>query len=146
MENARTHRPLFLSNTTAKRRGSAKILLCQFREIAQLHDVDIIGGDFRPSAHRERAKAKLSSIEEAREETLRIPPPDLAPRLGQFGDSKRLAWIHRKKNRHNWRAVRHGSLQLDKEKMHHMVTDEGAHQPIFVHHRRNSHSGTECTQ
>ena len=78
-----------------------KSCLCQFRETAQLHDVDTIGGDFRPSAHRERAKAKLSLIEEVREETLRIPPPDFAPRWGQSGDSRRLVWIHRKnKNSH----------------------------------------------
>ena len=62
---------------THQGRGVAKMLLCQFREIAELSDVDIIGGDVNTSAHRERGKAKLRSIEEAWEETLRILPPDL---------------------------------------------------------------------
>ena len=51
------------------------MLLGQFREVAELNDADITGGDFNTSACRACGKAKLSSIEEAWEETLLIPPP-----------------------------------------------------------------------
>ena len=36
-----------LSNTTATRRGIAKRLPGEFREVAELNDLDIIGGDLR---------------------------------------------------------------------------------------------------
>ena len=69
------------------RRGFANMFFwCQFREIAKPNDVDIIGGDFTTSAFRERGQAKLGSIEEAWEETLLIPPPDLVSMWGQIGD------------------------------------------------------------
>ena len=68
-----------VSITIAKRRRNAKMLWSQFTEVAELNDVDIIGGDFSTSAHRERGKEKLRSIEELREETLLIAPPDLVP-------------------------------------------------------------------
>ena len=76
-----------LRNTTAKRRGIAKALLGQFKENAELNLVDIIGSDFNTSAYRERGKAKVSSIEEASEETQLIPPPDLVPMWSQMADS-----------------------------------------------------------
>ena len=46
-----------LSNMTPKRRGLATRLLGQFREIAELNDVDIMAGDFNSSTYRERGKA-----------------------------------------------------------------------------------------
>ena len=75
------------------------MLLCQFREIAELSDVDIIGGDVNTSAHRERGKAKLRPIGEAWEETLRILPPDLGFNVGP---TTRIVT--------NWRVARLGSL------------------------------------
>ena len=56
-----THTPasVHLCNMTSKRRGIAKILLGQFREIAELNDVGTIGGDFNMSAFREHGKSKL---------------------------------------------------------------------------------------
>ena len=36
------------------------MLLCQFREITELNDVGIMGGDFDTSAYRERGKAELN--------------------------------------------------------------------------------------
>ena len=59
----------------------------QFREIAALNDVDVVEGDFDTSAHREREKAKLSSVEEGRKTTLLSLPPDLVPMWGQNEDS-----------------------------------------------------------
>ena len=66
-----------LSHTTARRRGIAK--LGQFRQIAEVNDVDIIRGDFNTSAHRERGKSKLSSIEDVWSTTLLPFPPELVP-------------------------------------------------------------------
>ena len=54
-----------LSNTTAKRRVIAKMFFGQLREVAEKNNADINAGDFNASAHHERGKAKLSSIEEA---------------------------------------------------------------------------------
>ena len=42
----------------------------------------------------------------------------------------------------NWRAVKHGSLQLNKEKVQTRVNDQGAHLPCLRAPLRNSH-GTE---
>ena len=88
------HTSVYLSNTTAKRREIAKQFLGQFRRITGRNDVDIIGGDFNISAHRERGQAMVSSIEEAWGEALLIPPPDLVPVWGQIEDSRRLLWLH----------------------------------------------------
>ena len=65
-----------LSNTTAKRRCIAEMLLGQFREVAELNDVDTIGRDFDTSANRERGKSNQSSIEEAWGTTFLVLPPD----------------------------------------------------------------------
>ena len=59
--------------------SGAKILLGQFRETAEVNDVDTIGGDLNMSAHRERGTSRPSSIEEAWETTHLIPPRDLVP-------------------------------------------------------------------
>ena len=59
-----------------------KMLLGEFKETAGVNDVDRIGGDVHTSAHRERRKSKLSSIEEVWGTTLLIPPPDLVPNVG----------------------------------------------------------------
>ena len=69
----------YLSNTTAKRRDVAKQLLGQFRKVAVENDADIIAGDFKSSAYRDRGKAGVSSIQETWEKTLLIPPPDVVP-------------------------------------------------------------------
>ena len=60
------------------------MLLGQFREVAELNDVDTIGRDFGNSAYRERGKSNQSSIEEAWGTTFLILPPDLAPMLGRL--------------------------------------------------------------
>ena len=65
-----------LSNTTAKRRCIAEMLLGQFKEVAELNDVDTIGRDFDTSAYRERGKSNQSSIEEVWGTTFLILPPD----------------------------------------------------------------------
>ena len=80
-QGKRTYTPstVHVLNTTAKRRGIAKMLLAQFKEIAAVNDVHIIKGDFNASAYRERGKAKLNSIEEAWKTTLLSPPPDVVP-------------------------------------------------------------------
>ena len=44
---------LHLSNTTAKRKGIARSLLGEAREVAEMNCVDIIGGDFSMAAFRE---------------------------------------------------------------------------------------------
>ena len=77
----------------------------------------IIGGDLNTSAPCECGKAKVSSIEEAWEETLLIPPPDLVPMWSQMKDSGGCCGFRRtKKNVTNWRVAKHGSLQFTKEK------------------------------
>ena len=63
-----------LSNTTAKRRGIANMFLCQFKEIAELNDVEIIGVTLSTSANRKRGKSKLSSIEETWEDCCGFVP------------------------------------------------------------------------
>ena len=45
-----------LSNTTAKRKGIARFLLGEVREVADMNCVDIVGGDFNMAAFRERRK------------------------------------------------------------------------------------------
>ena len=54
-----------LNKTTANRRCIANMILGQFREVAELNDVDTIGREFDTSAYRECGKSKWSSIEEA---------------------------------------------------------------------------------
>ena len=91
------------------------MLLGQFREIAVLIDADITGGVFNTSAYRERGKAKLSSLKEAWEETLLMPPPDLVPSWDQIEDSGDwCGFTVTTKNLTNWRKARHGSPQLNK--------------------------------
>ena len=68
-----------LSNTTAKGRDIAKQALGPAQESHREKRADIITSDFNTSTCGERGKAKLSSIEEAWEETLLIPPPDVVP-------------------------------------------------------------------
>ena len=55
-------------------------LLGQFRQIAELNDADIAGGDLNVSAYRARGQPKPSPTEEAWRTTLLIPPPDLVPK------------------------------------------------------------------
>ena len=78
------------------------MLLGQFKEIAALNDADIIGGDFNASTYREREKAKLNSIEEASEETLLIPAPDLIHTRG-LG---RLLQLHTNKKKERTELAR----------------------------------------
>ena len=52
----------------------------QFRQIAELNDADIAGGDLNMSPDRARGQPKLRSTEEAWRTTLLIPPPDLVPK------------------------------------------------------------------
>ena len=61
-------------NTAAKRRDIAKQLMDQLRKVAEKYFADIIAADGNTVAYRERGKAKVSSIEEVREETLLIRP------------------------------------------------------------------------
>ena len=123
-----------LSNTTAKRRGIAERLQGQLRETAEIHDVTIIGGDLNPCAYRERGKAKLSSVEEARVETLLIPPPDVVPMWGHIEESEDCCGITvTTTNATNWTVATHGSLQLNNEKLQRRATDQGAHLPAFMH-------------
>ena len=83
-----THTPASVHqrNTTAKRPGIAKQLLGQISEVTERKDADIIGGDFNTSAFRKLGKAKVSSIEEAWEETLLIP--DSVSMWAQMEDSR----------------------------------------------------------
>ena len=116
-----------LSNTTPKRRGIANMLLGQFRETPELHDVDIIGGDINMSAYCERGKSKLSSFEETREMTLMTPHADLVAMWDSVVASK-------KETCHKLRGVMHGSLQLNTEKLQIMRYEQGAaHLPVFMH-------------
>ena len=91
-EGKYTHTPasVHLSNSTAKRRGIAKLLVGHFREITERNNVDTNGGDLNTSAFRKSGEAKLSSIETAWEKTLLIPPPDLVPILARRTTSLRF--------------------------------------------------------
>ena len=53
-----------LSNTAAKRRDVAQLLLSQLRKVAEKNRAHIIAGDSGTSAFRERGKAKMSCSEE----------------------------------------------------------------------------------
>ena len=86
----------YLSNTTAKRRDVAKQLLGQFTKVAVENDADIIAGDFKSSAYRDRGKAGVSSFEETWETTPLIPPPDVVPTVPDQG-IRRLLWFHQNK-------------------------------------------------
>ena len=83
----------YLSNTTAKRRDVAKQLLGQFRKVAVGNDADIIAGDFKSSARRDRGNSRVSSIEETWETTILIPPPDVVPTVPDEG-IRRLLRFH----------------------------------------------------
>ena len=50
------------------------MFLCQFKEIAELNDVEIIGVTLSTSANRKRGKSKLSSIEETWEDCCGFVP------------------------------------------------------------------------
>ena len=60
------------------------------------NDADIIAGDFKSSAYRDRGKARVSSIEETWEKTLLIPPPDVVPMVPDQG-IRRLLRFHNNK-------------------------------------------------
>ena len=88
------------------------MLLCQFREIAELNDVDIIGVGLNTSACRERGKSTLRSVKEALDTTVLIPPQDLGPLWVQIEDSGDCCgFIVTTRNVANWQVARHGSLQ-----------------------------------
>ena len=105
------------------------MLLCQFRETAELNDADISGSDNNSSAYRERGKANLSSIEEAWETTLLIPPPDLLPMRGQIEDSGDCS-----------------GFILSTRNVAHMGNRPRCAHPCLRAPLRNSHSGTERPQ
>ena len=76
----------------------------------------------------------MSSIEEAWAETLLIPPPDVVAMWGQMEDSGDcFGFKLRKRNVTNWRVVRHGSLQLDQEKIRIRGTDQTSHLSVCTH-------------
>ena len=80
-----------------------------------VQDVSTIGGDFNTSAFRKGGKVKLSSIEEVWEEMRLTHPPDLVPMWGQMEDSGDCCcFVFTNRSVTNWRAARHGSLQLNK--------------------------------
>ena len=58
-----TPESVHLSNTTARRKGIARSLLGEVREVADMNCVDIIGGDFNMAAFRE--PRNLGWIEDA---------------------------------------------------------------------------------
>ena len=135
-QGERTYTPasVRLSNTTAMRRGIAKRLLGQFTEAAELRDVDTVGSDFNTSAFREGGKVRLSSVEDVWEEMRPIPPRDLVPMWRQMEDSgDRCCFVFTNSSVFHWRAARHGSLHLNRDKMQIRVTDQGAHLPVFAH-------------
>ena len=93
-----------------------------------------LGADFNTSACRERGKAKLTSIEEACENMLLIPPPDLVAMWGQMEDSEDCCgFIATKRNATHWQVARHGSLQLNTEKLQIRETEQGAHLSVVMH-------------
>ena len=118
MGTARTQSFPQLSNTAANRRDLAKQLLGQLRRVAEENYADILARDFITSAYRENGKAKMSSIEEVWEETLVISPSDVVPMWGQTKESgDRCGFKITKNSEPSWRVARHGSLQLNKDKM-----------------------------
>ena len=61
----------------------------QLRNVKERGNTDLIASDFNTSAYRERGKAKMRSKDEAWEETLLIPPPDVVPmwcKMEDLGD------------------------------------------------------------
>ena len=126
--------PAHLSNTAAKRRDVAKQLLDQLRNVAEENFADIMAGDFNSSACPERGKAGVISVEETLEETLLIPPPDLVPMWGRMEESGDCCGFSvPKRSGQSWRVARHGSFQLNKDKMQIKETDRAAHLPVCIH-------------
>ena len=69
----------------------------------------------------------VSSIEETWEKTLLTPPPDVVPTWCQ------MRFQNNKKSESSWRVARHGSFQLNKDKMQIKETAEAAHLPVHIH-------------
>ena len=103
-----------LSNTTATRRDIAKQLLDHLRKVAEKNLADIIAGDSNTAAYRERGKAKVSSTEDVWEETLLIRPQDVG-QMEESGDC--CGYMLTRSGEPSWRVARHGSFQLNKERM-----------------------------
>ena len=97
-------------------------------------DADIIAGDFNSSACRDRGKAGVSSIEETWEKTLLIPPPDVVPMWGQGKESGDCcSFTTTMKSEPSWRVARHGSFQLNRNKMQMEERDQAAHLLVYIH-------------
>ena len=64
-------------------------------------------------------------IEETREKTLLIPPPDVVPMWCQLKESgDYCGFMITKKSEPSWRVANHGSFQLNK--------DLAAHHPVYM--------------
>ena len=111
-----------LSNTSAKRRDVTKQLSDQRRKVAEKNLADIIAGDCNTAVRRERGEANASFIEDAWEETLLFPSPDVVPMWGKMDNTVDCrGFVIRTRSVPNWPVARHGSLQTEDEE-----ADEGS--------------------
>ena len=113
-----------LSNTTAKRRDVAKQLLGQLGKVAEKNDADIIAGDFGwLELHRRNMGTHASDSSSG-----------LGSNVGPDGGIVRLLRLHgSNRSEQSWRVARHGSFQLDRDKMQMKETDRAAHLLVNIH-------------
>ena len=73
-------------------------------------------------------------IEEVWEETLLILPPDVVPMWDQMKISGDVCGSIITQNREpSWRVAKHGSFQLNRDKMQMKETDQAAHLHVYIH-------------
>ena len=97
-----------LSNTTAKRKGIARSLLGEVREVADMNCVDIVGGGFNVAAFCE--PRKLGRIHVAW--SLHMPP-DGGPMWEWMADSADCCGLIRttENEKKTWKLYQHGNIQ-----------------------------------
>ena len=98
------------------------------------NDADIIAGDFNSSAYRDRGTVGVSSIEEAWEKTLLIPPPDVVPMCAQIkesGDCCGFRIIRRVSRAGELQGMEAFNLTMTRCKLE--ETAEAAHLLVYIH-------------
>ena len=75
----------------------------------------------------------MSSVEEAWEKTLLIPPPDVVPMWGETKEPEDCCGFSKTiKSEPSRRVARQGTFQLNNDKMPVKETGQAAH-PVYIH-------------
>ena len=125
---------LHLSNTTAMRKGIARSLLGEVREVADMNCVDIIGGDFNMAAFRE--PRNLGWIEDpcglvfahARRRSTRCG--------GWMADTADCCGLNDRKRDKTWKTYQRGNIQAAHLLVHTQPTARNGARSVDARERR----------